>query len=166
MKNKKNILLILFLLISFGVGTYYFIEFEGTKQKITQISINSITELPFDSTFTRSIDFTSDVIRFNNDNTLSLDVNFKEGHIEQGKLEGYLTKNTNGYTIKLKSQTPITTPTIADNYLYVSGGFGSKSYFCFEINDGRLVWAIDLDDDGPSSSVISDSLQFLIIRTT
>ena len=155
--------MILLLLISFGVGTYYFIEFEDSLPKVTQIEITDISELQFDSTFTKSIDFKSEVIRFNNDITLSFETNFKDGHIKQGNLEGYLTKNADGYTIKLKSKTPITTPTIVDNYLYVSGGFGSKSYFCFKVEDGSLVWAIDLDDDGPSSAIISDSL--LIFNT-
>ncbi|WP_422103994.1 PQQ-binding-like beta-propeller repeat protein [Winogradskyella sp.] len=163
MNKKRNVLLILLLLISFGVGTYYILEFDDGEPNITQVEITNISELQIDSVFTKSIDFKSEVIQFNKDTTLKFQTNFKTGHVKQGSLKGYLTKNADGYTIKLKSKTPITTPTIRDDHLYVSGGFGSKSYFCFKVKDGSLVWALDLDDDGPSSAVISGSL--LIFNT-
>lgn len=158
MNKKRNLLLLLLLLISFGVGTYYVLEFNDGEPKITEVEITSISELQTDSVFSKNIDFKSEVIQFNNDTILKFETNFKPGHVKKGNLKGYLTKNTDGYTIKLKSKTPITTPTIIDDNLYMSGGFGSKSYFCFKVNDGSLVWAIDLDDDGPSSAVVTDSL--------
>ena len=156
--KKKKLLLLLLLLISLGVGTYYVLEFNEGKPTITKVEIKSITTLPVDSTFSKTIDFKSEVLQFERDTLLKFQTKFKQGHVKQGKLEGYLTKNEDGYTIKLKSKTPITTPTIVDDLLYVSGGFGSKSYFCFKIEDGSLIWAIDLDDDGPSSAVVMGSL--------
>jgi len=156
MKKKRN--LILLLLISFGVGTYYVLEFNNKELTVTEVEITSISELPIDSVFSKTVDFKSEVIKFNNDTILKFKTNFKQGHIKQGSLDGYLTKNTDGYTIKLKTNTPITTPTIVEDHLYVAGGFGSKSYFCFKIQDGSLVWAIDLDDDGPSSAIVIGSL--------
>ncbi|MCZ4410012.1 PQQ-binding-like beta-propeller repeat protein [Cryomorphaceae bacterium 1068] len=158
MKKKRNLLLLLLLLISFGVGTYYVLEFNNKEVIVTEVEITKITELPIDSVFSKTIDFKSEVIKFNNDTMLKFETNFKQGHVKQGSLDGYLTKRSDGYTIKLKSNTPITTPTIVEDNLYVSGGFGSKSYFCFKIQDGSLIWAIDLDDDGPSSAIVIGSL--------
>jgi outer membrane protein assembly factor BamB len=40
--------------------------------------------------------------------------------------------------------------------VYVGGGFRSKEFYCFDAQTGKLVWAVNLDDDGPSSAVCDD----------
>ena len=47
---------------------------------------------------------------------------------------------------------------MVDGNLFLSGGFGSKQYYSFEAVSGKLKWAIDLDDDGPSSPAIADGV--------
>jgi outer membrane protein assembly factor BamB len=69
-----------------------------------------------------------------------------------------LSKTKAGYAIQLPSKAPISTPTVYDGKVYVSGGFRSKEYYCFEAATGKLVWAISLDDDGPSSAVVEDGV--------
>jgi len=40
----------------------------------------------------------------------------------------------------------------------VSGGFGSKEYFWFDVKSGKKLWAIDLSDDSPSTTDYSDGI--------
>jgi outer membrane protein assembly factor BamB len=40
----------------------------------------------------------------------------------------------------------------------VSGGFHSKEFYCFNATTGALVWAIDIDDDGPTAAVCDNSV--------
>jgi outer membrane protein assembly factor BamB len=65
--------------------------------------------------------------------------------------------NKDGFVIKL-SNSPIPTPTYYKGKLYVSGGFRSRNYFCFDATSGELVWAVNLSDDGPSSAVCDDDI--------
>src|SRR5208282_5287549 len=53
---------------------------------------------------------------------------------------------------------PILTPTVYKGKVYVTGGFHSKEYYCFDAVTGKLVWAVDLDDDGPTSAVVEDDI--------
>nr|MDQ3332779.1 PQQ-like beta-propeller repeat protein [Planctomycetota bacterium] len=67
----------------------------------------------------------------------------------------------NGFVIQLPSESPIPTPTVYDGRLYVSGGFSSEEYYCFDAQCGKLEWAVQLDDDGPSSATpFEDSILF------
>ena len=42
--------------------------------------------------------------------------------------------------------------------LYISGGFHSKEYYCCDAQTGKVVWGVDLDDDGPTSAVCEDDV--------
>src|ERR1051325_26720 len=82
---------------------------------------------------------------------------FNAGHISFGDINDYLTKTKDGFVVKLPSNTNVPTPTVQDGKVYVSGGFGSKTYYAFDSKSGEKVWAVNLDDDGPSSGVIEDN---------
>jgi Ca-activated chloride channel family protein len=83
---------------------------------------------------------------------------FSEGSSTPKKLEKYLSHNRNGFVINVQSGSLITTPACNDSSLYVPGGFGSKSFYCFNAFTGSLRWAVDISDDGPSAPVLTDSL--------
>jgi Ca-activated chloride channel family protein len=84
--------------------------------------------------------------------------NFKRGHVKQRTLKNYFHRTESGYYIQLPNQTMVPTPAVVDGKLFLSGGFGSKQFYSFEAVSGDLNWAIDLDDDGPSSPAIADGL--------
>ena len=54
--------------------------------------------------------------------------------------------------------TPVPTPAVYKDKVYVSAGFHSKQYFCVEAATGKPVWAVDLDDDGPSTAACEDDI--------
>jgi Ca-activated chloride channel homolog len=81
---------------------------------------------------------------------------FKPGHATFATYENYLTKLEKGFVIKLPSNTNVPTATVSNGQLLVGGGFGSKQYFAFDPKTGVKTWAMDIDDDGPSSSVEED----------
>ena len=116
------------------------------------------------STLVSIVDSTSEkdilpaIIALNSDEKNKPPVKFRDGHVKQTTLKDYFHKTENGYYIQLPSTTLVPTPAVIDGQLFLSGGFGSKQYYNFEATTGKLKWAIDLDDDGPSSPAISDGL--------
>ncbi|OFZ08728.1 MAG: hypothetical protein A3D92_20850 [Bacteroidetes bacterium RIFCSPHIGHO2_02_FULL_44_7] len=83
---------------------------------------------------------------------------FRKGHVTPTTTNASVTKTADGFVVQLPSSNGVPTPTIDNGKLYVSGGFGSKQYFCFDGKTGDKVWGVDLDDDGPSSGVIEDGV--------
>src|SRR5437868_120179 len=82
---------------------------------------------------------------------------FRAGHATPRNLEAKaITKTETGFSIQLPSNAPVPTPTVYKGKIYVSGGFHSKEYYCFDAVTGKLVWGVDLDDDGPTSAVVED----------
>lgn len=84
---------------------------------------------------------------------------FRQGHVTPRDLAtDAITKQDQGFTIKLPSGAPIPTPSIYAGKLFVSGGFHSKEFYCFEAATGKPVWAMNLDDDGPTSAACEDGV--------
>ena len=83
---------------------------------------------------------------------------FNQGEVSPTYLKDYLIKTDNGFVIQLPGNTLVPSPVIYDGKIFVSGGFGSKQYYSFESKTGELIRAWDLDDDGPSSAAIKDSI--------
>lgn len=84
--------------------------------------------------------------------------NFRKGHVSKSTLTNYKKQTKTGYIIDFKRAMLVPSPVVYDGKVYISGGFGSKQYYCFDSQTGDLVWAIDLDDDGPSSAAIVDDI--------
>lgn len=83
---------------------------------------------------------------------------FRKGVVTPTTIDNYLKKTENGYCITLPSNTNIPTPAVVNGTVYLSGGFGSRQYYAFEAETGRKKWAVNLDDDGPSSPAIEDDI--------
>ena len=62
------------------------------------------------------------------------------------------TKTKTGFEVKFGSGATITTPTVYNNEVIVSGGFRGKELYAYEAKTGKPIWGIDLHDDGPSST--------------
>src|SRR5215208_2588959 len=104
-------------------------------------------------------DITTDVKAWNSDKFASPPSKFREGHVKPRAFdEKAHQKLAEGFSIQLPSKAPIPTPTVYRDKVYVSGGFHSKEFYCFKASTGELVWAIDLDDDGPTAAVCADSV--------
>lgn len=88
-----------------------------------------------------------------------LQTKFEPGTVTQRTLDADAIKATvDGFDIQFPSQAPIPTPAVVGKRLFVSGGFHSREYYCFDAATGKLAWAVDLSDDGPSSAVESDGV--------
>ncbi|MFO0823662.1 MAG: PQQ-binding-like beta-propeller repeat protein [Gemmataceae bacterium] len=104
-------------------------------------------------------DITDDVKSWNSDKFTSPPTTFRPGHVTPRKFDAKaLAKTESGFSIQLPSKAPIPTPTVYNGKVYVSGGFHSKEFYCFDAANGSMVWAIDLDDDGPSAAVCDDDV--------
>ena len=90
---------------------------------------------------------------------------FRSGHVTPRAFDinQARTITKDGYRIQLPAGGQTPTPTIYEDALYVSGGFDSKQYYAFKIASGDLQWALDLDDDGPSTAAASKGV--IIINT-
>ena len=83
---------------------------------------------------------------------------FRPGHSTPRQIDNYLEKRDNGFVIQLPSKSLTPSPTIYKGLLLVSGGFGSKEYYAFDAQTGALKWAVDLDDDGPTSAIVEEDI--------
>jgi outer membrane protein assembly factor BamB len=105
------------------------------------------------------VDITKEVAAWSTDKFLAPPTQFRQGHVTERKLDANaIKKGANGFTISLPSNAPIPTPTVYQGKLYVSGGFHSKEFYCFDANTGAYVWGVNLDDDGPSAAVVEDDV--------
>jgi Ca-activated chloride channel homolog len=77
-------------------------------------------------------------------------VTFKTGHPTAIKPPA-VTHTAAGYQVTFGAAA-VTTPTVYDHELIVSGGFSSRNLFAYEATTGKPLWGLDLGDDGPSSS--------------
>ena len=120
-------------------------ESENQKTKVKTPQVEDITEL----------------VRKNNDPTqfAGPPIKFNKGHVNPRQLDANAIKlNENGFEIQLPSKAPIPTITFYDGRIYCSGGFHSKEFYCFDAVTGKIVWGINLDDDGPTSAVCEDDI--------
>lgn len=102
------------------------------------------------------IDALAEAKAVNGDKRRVLSAKFRKGHVTVRKEQVKRTKTKTGYSLKFPSETPIPTPTVADGKLYVGGGFSSKEFYCFDAKTGKQIWAVNLDDDGPTSAVVAE----------
>jgi outer membrane protein assembly factor BamB len=104
-------------------------------------------------------DITKTVAEWTSDRYANPPTQFRQGHATPRQLDPRaFQKSGAGYVIQLPSKAPINTPTVAGGKVYVSGGFRSKEFYCFDAATGKLAWAVNLDDDGPSSAVVEDGV--------
>ena len=105
------------------------------------------------------VDITSQARDLNSDKFLPPPAQFRPGKVTPRQLDPKaIVADKDGFRIQLPSKAPIPTPTVSQGRLYASGGFHSKEFYCFDAESGKLVWAVDLDDDGPTSCVIEDDV--------
>lgn len=74
---------------------------------------------------------------------------FRKGHVSP-RAAPKATATVTGFEVRLGSSM-ITTPTVYDRKVFVSGGFNSKQLYALDARTGQSVWALELDDDGPSN---------------
>lgn len=80
---------------------------------------------------------------------------FRKGHVMKRKAPD-ATRTASGWQVKFSSGAAITTPAVYEGMVYTSGGFNSKEFYAFEMASGKAKWAIDLDDDGPSTAACAE----------
>lgn len=83
---------------------------------------------------------------------------YKAGHVAPSTVAPKFEKSATGYSITMPGGTPVPTPAVYKDKVYVSAGFHSKQYFCLEAATGKPVWAVDFDDDGPSTAACEDDI--------
>ena len=147
---KKTFFIAALLLIgSFAALVPFTKEATGTTQPFPDSTLTTTNE---------GIDVLKYVQAMNGKDMPKPASHFNAGHVSFTDINDYLTKTKDGFTIKLPSNTNVPTPTVHDGKVYVSGGFGSKQYFAFDSKTGDKKWAVNIDDDGPSSGVIEDDV--------
>ena len=104
-------------------------------------------------------DILATVKEWNSDKFVSPPTQFRQGVVTPRELDAKATTETKGgFTIQLPSGAPIPTPSVYKNKLYVSGGFHSREFYCFDAQTGKLAWGVNLDDDGPTSAACQDGV--------
>ena len=96
-----------------------------------------------------------EVLKMNSDAYGRPSAKFRAGHVSR-RAAPPVKRTQNGFEVRFPSGAPIVTPAVYGGTVYVSGGFRSKEFYAFEATTGKPVWALDIDDDGPSSPVCGD----------
>lgn len=155
---RKTILFATSLILCFSVLTAWEI-FRKKQLTATADSIKPLSNQPVtDDSARYEKDILPQVIALNSNDRFKPKKDFRQGHVTVASLDKYLEKTADGFCIQLSSLTNIPTPAVVNGSLFLSGGFGSKQYYSFDAITGKLKWAIDLDDDGPSSPAIEDGI--------
>jgi outer membrane protein assembly factor BamB len=61
-------------------------------------------------------------------------------------------KTSRGFEVQFPSHATITTPTVYEHEVIVSGGFQGTQLYAYDATTGKERWGVDLHDDGPSSA--------------
>lgn len=151
---KKSVLYSasILLIVLFTLGAQWNITPESSIAEV----VDEEDSLSVDTTKLESI--LDIVLALNGENMPAPPRDFRKGHVNPTNADVKYTQTADGFVIQLPSSNGVPTPTVKDGRLYVSGGFGSKQYFCFDATTGQKIWGTDLDDDGPSSGVIEDGI--------
>jgi Ca-activated chloride channel homolog len=105
------------------------------------------------------VDILKDYKRINGPEFPAPPSDFRKGHVTPRKFDAKgLTKTSTGFELVMPNQAPIPTPTVYRGRLFVSGGFSSKEYYCFDAKTGKPIWGIDIDDDGPTTCGVEDGV--------
>lgn len=70
------------------------------------------------------------------------------------KVKKYKTRN--GFSVwetRIPGGRALTTPCIVNNRVFIGGGFGSYEFYSFNARNGRSMWQIKVNDDGPTTAV-------------
>lgn len=80
-----------------------------------------------------SVDYTEQAREMNSGRFASPPTKFKQGSVTPRSLDAdKIKRDDSGFRIDLPTQAPIPTPTVYRKKLYVSGGFHSKEFYCFD----------------------------------
>lgn len=80
---------------------------------------------------------------------------FRQGHVSRREAPKPV-KTATGWSVKFAASAAITTPAVYEGMVYTSGGFNSKEFYAFDMTTGAAKWALDLDDDGPSTAACAN----------
>jgi outer membrane protein assembly factor BamB len=152
MKNSGVIYSAILVCITCWCGTFI----QDTNAIRTHQVILDEDSLSIDSTALENI--LDIVLAVNGEGMPKPPTEFKKGHVSPTNANATSSETEDGFVVKLPSSNGVPTPTVHNGKLYVSGGFGSKQYFCFDAKSGQKEWGVDLDDDGPSSGVVEDGV--------
>lgn len=94
---------------------------------------------------------TAEIEKLNSSEHARPPTEFRAGHPTPGKAPK-AKKTATGFQVQFASHATITTPTVYERAVIVSGGFQSKELYAYDRTSGDPIWALELHDDGPSSA--------------
>lgn len=106
----------------------------------------------------KDVDVTAEWMKLHADPKAAPGAAYRAGKVVPSSAAAKFEKTASGYTLQMPGGTPVPTPAVYQDRLYVSGGFHGKQYFCFEPATGKPLWAVELDDDGPSTAACEDDV--------
>src|SRR5262249_31729019 len=62
----------------------------------------------------------------------------------------------NGWKVSIPGRRPLATPAVADDRLFLGGGFGSYDFYALDAATGHVLWQYQTEDDGPTAAVVHE----------
>ncbi len=167
------VVLLLFLTVGGTVSVFYFQngtepskmavishkDLEGQQQIVEEPCPQPVVEcLATTGESTKPLSIQEEIAILNDPDAIPFLNPFHDGRtipLQSPKITSSKTKL--GYQVKMNVGSFLTTPTYSDGVLYTSGGFTSREFYALNAISGKVIWAVDLSDDGPSSALVLDS---------
>ncbi len=90
---------------------------------------------------------------------------FLESKVERISFDPSIVEKTeNGFNVNFPREN-ISSPTFADNRVYVGGGYYTQNFYSLDATSGRFQWGLSLGDNGPSSAVYYDGVIVMITQS-
>ncbi len=70
-----------------------------------------------------------------------------------------------GFNLNFKSKSACSPPVIAEDKIFISGGYYSRQFFGFNVLSGKFVWGIELAEAGASPAVYEDGTLLIITES-
>jgi outer membrane protein assembly factor BamB len=157
---KKYIALLIVILVSLFVFTYFCQNVNGTHAKLENEK-SLLADLSYADSSALS-DAKINVLPIfqllNDENAPPPEKDFSAGHLEKNRDAISIEKTEDGYLASMPGEYHIPSPSVYKGTVYVSGGFGSMEYYALDAKTGEIKWGITLDDDGPSAPAIDQDI--------
>ena len=73
----------------------------------------------------------------------------------------YLKKTPVGFNLEMTNETPVSTPAVGEDKIFIPGPYYTNELICVEEKTGEFIWGVHLDEAGVSSVVYSDGIVFV-----
>ncbi|MCS7166886.1 MAG: PQQ-binding-like beta-propeller repeat protein [Gemmatales bacterium] len=86
---------------------------------------------------------------------------FRPGRIAVRRVAFQINQRREGYELTIAPGQPIATPLVVGDRVYVGSGFTGTTFYCLDANSGKVIWSVQLSDNGPTAAAYEDGIVYV-----